>query len=290
VFRRKRATGFAASLRNVFTSSSQDAVWQGIQDALLQADVGVAATDALIGAARKSVGRSVDEAEVTAALQAQVLRHLDRYSDRALMQSDTKPTVILIVGVNGTGKTTSVGKLAFRLGKQGHKVVVGAADTFRAAAADQLDTWAQRTGATLVRGIENGDPAAVAFDTVAKGVELGADYILIDTAGRLHTKQGLMDELSKLQRVVERTVPVTEVLLVLDATTGQNGLPQAKVFAEAVAVTGIVLTKLDGTAKGGIVLAVQEILGKPVKFVGVGESAEDLVEFNSQDFVRGLFS
>jgi fused signal recognition particle receptor len=196
--------------------------------------------------------------------------------------------VILVVGVNGTGKTTTTGKLARVLIADGQHVVLGAADTFRAAAADQLQSWGDRVGATVVRGPAGGDPASVAFDAVRAGIDSGADAVLIDTAGRLHTKVGLMDELGKVKRVIAKHGPVDEVLLVLDATTGQNGLTQARVFAEVVDVSGIVLTKLDGTAKGGIVVAVQRELGVPVKLVGLGEGPDDLAPFVAEDFVNAL--
>jgi fused signal recognition particle receptor len=198
------------------------------------------------------------------------------------------PGVVMIVGVNGTGKTTTTGKLARVLVADGNTVVLGAADTFRAAAADQLQTWGERVGAHTVRGPEAGDPASVAFDAVKEGKEIAADAVLIDTAGRLHTKTGLMDELGKVKRVVEKQAPLDEVLLVLDATTGQNGLVQARVFAEVVDITGIVLTKLDGTAKGGIVIAVQRELGVPVKLIGLGEGADDLAPFEPEAFVDAL--
>jgi fused signal recognition particle receptor len=198
------------------------------------------------------------------------------------------PAVLLVVGVNGTGKTTTTGKLGRLLVAEGRTVVLGAADTFRAAAADQLQTWGDRVGAAVVRGPEGGDPAAVAFDAVRIGAEADVDTVVIDTAGRLHTKVGLMDELGKVKRVIEKQGPVDEVLLVLDATTGQNGLTQAKVFSEVVDVTGIVLTKLDGTAKGGIVVAVQRELGVPVKLVGLGEGPDDLAPFDPVEFVDAL--
>jgi fused signal recognition particle receptor len=196
--------------------------------------------------------------------------------------------VVLVVGVNGTGKTTTVGRLARVLVADDKRVVLGAADTFRAAAADQLQTWGERVGVDTVRGPEGGDPASVGFESVQKGIQDGADVVLVDTAGRLHTKAGLMDELGKVKRVVEKQAPVTEVLLVIDATTGQNGMAQARVFGEVVDVTGIVLTKLDGTAKGGIVVAVQRELGVPVKFVGLGEGADDLAPFDAEEFVDAL--
>lgn len=198
------------------------------------------------------------------------------------------PGVVLVVGVNGTGKTTTTGKLARVLVADGKSVVLGAADTFRAAAADQLQTWGERVGARTVRGPEGGDPASIAFDAVKEGIAEAADVVLIDTAGRLHTKTGLMDELGKVKRVVEKHGPVGEVLLVLDATTGQNGLVQARVFAEVVDITGVVLTKLDGTAKGGIIVAVQRELGVPVKLVGLGEGADDLAPFEPEAFVDAL--
>jgi fused signal recognition particle receptor len=211
-------------------------------------------------------------------------------ADRSVraLPHDGRPAVALVVGVNGTGKTTTTGKLARVLVADGHSVVLGAADTFRAAAADQLATWGERVGATVVRGAERADPAAVAFDAVKAGIDAGTDAVLIDTAGRLHTKTGLMDELGKVKRVVEKLASVDEVLLVLDATTGQNGLVQAKVFADVVDVTGIVLTKLDGTAKGGIVVAVQRALGVPVKLVGLGEGLDDLAPFEPAAFVDAL--
>lgn len=198
------------------------------------------------------------------------------------------PGVVMVVGVNGTGKTTTTGKLARVLVADGKSVVLGAADTFRAAAADQLQTWGERVGARTIRGPEGGDPASIAFDAVKEGIAENADVVLIDTAGRLHTKTGLMDELGKVKRVVEKHGPLDEILLVLDATTGQNGLIQARVFAEVVDITGIVLTKLDGTAKGGIVIAVQRELGVPVKLIGLGEGPDDLAPFEPGAFVDAL--
>jgi fused signal recognition particle receptor len=214
---------------------------------------------------------------------------IDPNLDRSLNLGDgTRPGVVLVVGVNGTGKTTTVGRLARVLVADDKSVLLGAADTFRAAAADQLQTWGERVGVEAVRGPEGGDPASVAFEAVESGIRDGVDVVLIDTAGRLHTKAGLMDELGKVKRVIEKQAPVTEVLLVIDATTGQNGLNQARVFAEVVDVTGIVLTKLDGTAKGGIVVAVQRELGVPVKFVGLGEGPDDLAPFDPREFVAAL--
>jgi fused signal recognition particle receptor len=210
-------------------------------------------------------------------------------SDRSLNISAT-PSVIMMVGINGTGKTTTVGKLVHKLVSNGVKCVLGAADTFRAAASQQLQTWGERSSVPVVVGPENSEPSAVAFNAVQEGLAIGAKVVIIDTAGRLHTKAGLMDELGKVKRVIEKHATVTETLLVIDATTGQNGLIQARVFTEAVEVTGIVLTKLDGSAKGGIVIAVQRELKVPVKFVGVGEGIDDLIEFNAKDFVDGLLN
>jgi fused signal recognition particle receptor len=282
--------GFSQALKSAFGARTDEEIWQGVEDALLMADVGLAATTKIVAAARKRAGRTASEEQVRAALKQEVLTILNNFDDRDVHGSEDGISVVLVVGVNGTGKTTSTGKLAKRWVDEGNAVVLGAADTFRAAAADQLETWAQRAGADIVRGPENGDPAAVAFDAVARGIETNADVVLLDTAGRLHTKAGLMDELSKIRRVVERKAAIDEVLLVIDATTGQNGVAQAKVFAEAVDVTGIVLSKLDGSAKGGVVVAVQELLGVPVKYVGIGEGADDLIDFNPDDFVDALFA
>jgi fused signal recognition particle receptor len=229
--------------------------------------------------------------EVRSMLRAELLAQVDTGASRALrtQRHEGRPAVILVVGVNGTGKTTTVGKLARSLIGDGETVVLGAADTFRAAAVDQLQTWGDRVGAQTVRSDKDGaDPASVAFEAVSQGIESEADVVLIDTAGRLHTKTGLMDELDKVKRVIEKRTSVDEVLLVLDATTGQNGLRQARVFAEVVDVSGIVLTKLDGTAKGGIVIAVQRELGVPVKLVGLGEGPDDLAPFDAETFVDAI--
>jgi fused signal recognition particle receptor len=239
---------------------------------------------------RLASGTVRSEADARAVLRDVLITELQPDLDRsirALPHAD-HPSVLLVVGVNGTGKTTTVGKLARVLVADGRRVVLGAADTFRAAAADQLQTWASRVGAEVVRGAEGADPASVAFDAVDKGVAAGADVVVIDTAGRLHTKTGLMDELGKVKRVVTRRAAVDEVLLVLDATIGQNGLAQARVFAEVVDITGAVLTKLDGTAKGGIVFRVQQELGVPVKLVGLGEGPDDLAPFEPAAFVDAL--
>jgi fused signal recognition particle receptor len=266
--------------------------WEEIEDTLLTADVGVAPTQELVERLRERVRvlgtRTPDE--LRGLLREELLHLLGTDFDRVVKTEsglDT-PGVVMVVGVNGTGKTTTTGKLARVLVADGRSVVLGAADTFRAAAADQLQTWGERVGARTVRGPEGGDPASIAFDAVKEGIAEGADVVLIDTAGRLHTKTGLMDELGKVKRVVEKHGPLDEILLVLDATTGQNGLVQARVFAEVVDITGIVLTKLDGTAKGGIVIAVQRELGVPVKLVGLGEGPDDLAPFEPEAFVDAL--
>lgn len=267
--------------------------WEEVEDTLLVADLGPAATAAVAERLRSQIaGSSVrNEAQARALLRQVLIAELNPEFDRSIkaLPHDDKPSVLLVVGVNGTGKTTTVGKLARVLVADGRRVVLGAADTFRAAAADQLQAWATKVGAEVVRGAEGGDPAAVAYDAVDKGIASGADVVVIDTAGRLHTKTGLMDELGKVKRVMEkRATAVDEVLLVLDATIGQNGLTQARVFADVVDVTGVVLTKLDGTAKGGIVFRVQRELGVPVKLVGLGEGADDLAPFEPAAFVDAL--
>lgn len=266
--------------------------WQDVEDTLLLADLGPVATESVVSALRSRLASSNvrTEADARAVLRDVLISELQPDMDRsirALPHAD-HPAVLLIVGVNGTGKTTTVGKLARVLVADGRRVVLGAADTFRAAAAVQLQTWASRVGAELVCGAEGADPASVAFDAVDKGIAAGADVVVIDTAGRLHTKVGLMDELDKVKRVVTRRAAVDEVLLVLDATIGQNGLAQARVFAEVVDITGAVLTKLDGTAKGGIVFRVQQELGVPVKLVGLGEGPDDLAPFEPAAFVDAL--
>ncbi len=266
--------------------------WEEIEDTLLAADLGVAPTQDLVERLRARVRvegvKSPEQAR--AILREEMLALIGPDTDRtlAIERKGEVPAVVLVVGVNGTGKTTTVGKLARVLVAEDRDVLLGAADTFRAAAADQLQTWGQRVGVPTVRGPEGGDPASVAFDAVKTGIEEGVDVVIIDTAGRLQTKVGLMDELGKVKRVVEKQGPVDEVLLVLDATTGQNGMAQARVFSEVVDVTGIVLTKLDGTAKGGIVVAVQRELGVPVKLVGLGEGPDDLAPFDPEAFVDGI--
>ncbi|WP_123023825.1 signal recognition particle-docking protein FtsY [Mycolicibacterium stellerae] len=266
--------------------------WEAVEDTLLIADLGSVVTDSVVTALRERLasGRVRTEADARAVLREVLVAELHPELDRSVraLPHDDHPAVMLVVGVNGTGKTTTVGKLARVLVADGRRVVLGAADTFRAAAADQLQAWASRVGAEVVRGAQGADPASVAFDAVDKGIQAGADVVLIDTAGRLHTKTGLMDELGKVKRVVSKRAAVDEVLLVLDATIGQNGLAQARVFADVVDITGVALTKLDGTAKGGIVFRVQQELGVPVKLVGLGEGPDDLAPFEPEAFVDAL--
>ncbi|MCK8612661.1 signal recognition particle-docking protein FtsY [Gordonia sp. C13] len=266
--------------------------WEEIEDTLLMADLGTATTMTVVENLRTELAANPvkSAAEARTLLKRVLIEQLDPTLDRSIraLPHAGRPAVVLVVGVNGTGKTTTTGKLARVLVADGRRVLLGAADTFRAAAADQLQTWGERVGAEIVRGKEQADPAAVAFDAVDRGIASGVDVVMIDTAGRLHTKTGLMDELGKVKRVVEKKAPVDEVLLVLDATVGQNGLMQARVFAEVVDITGVVLTKLDGTAKGGIVFHVQKELGVPVKLVGLGEGADDLAPFEPEAFVDAL--
>jgi fused signal recognition particle receptor len=269
--------------------------WEDVEDTLLSSDLGVEATKELVDSLRTrvTIEGTRDEETVRGWLREDLLRLVDLSMDRSIASSrvEGRPAVVMVVGVNGTGKTTTVGKLARVFVAQDKDVVLGAADTFRAAAADQLQTWGERVGVPTIRSDRDGaDPASVAFDAVRAAVEMEADVVLIDTAGRLHNKVGLMDELGKVKRVVEKQSPIDEVLLVLDATTGQNGLRQAEVFGNVVNVTGIVLTKLDGTAKGGIVVAVQRKLGVPVKLVGLGEGPDDLAPFDPEAFVDALIS
>ena len=269
-----------------------EATWEDFEDTLITSDLGVGPTQELVGTLRRELSiEGVQDPEVAReTLRTELVKLVDPTLDRALRitGSDGLPGVVMVVGVNGTGKTTTIGKIARLLVAEDKTVILGAADTFRAAAADQLQTWGSRVGVETVRGAEGGDPASVAFDAVTQGVLKGVDVVLVDTAGRLHTKTGLMDELGKIKRVIEKKAPVTEVLLVIDATTGQNGLIQARIFSEVVAVTGIVLTKLDGSAKGGIVVQVQRELGVPVKLIGLGEGADDLAPFTAEGFVDGL--
>jgi fused signal recognition particle receptor len=282
--------------RGLLTLLSRDEldeeVWEEIEDSLITADVGIEATREIVDRLRErtQVLGTRTAMELRALLAAELVNALDPQLDRSLRAAphDGVPGVVLVVGVNGSGKTTTCGKIARVLVADGRSVVLGAADTFRAAAADQLATWAGRVGADVVRGREGADPASVAFDAVRRGVDAGVDTVLVDTAGRLQNKVGLMDELGKVKRVVEKHGPIDETLLVLDATTGQNGLEQARVFTEVVDVTGVALTKLDGTAKGGIVIAVQRKLGIPVKLVGLGEGPDDLAPFDPAQFVDAL--
>ena len=287
---RALVSGYVGSVLS--RSSIDETTWEDIEEALIRADVGVAHTGALVDSLRQRVkAESITTPEdLLVALRAQLVEDLAA-EDRSLRLVDGATNVWLFVGVNGVGKTTTIGKLGLRHAGEGHRVVMAAGDTFRAAAAEQLELWARRVGADLVRGAEGSDPGAVVFDAVQRAAARDADLVLADTAGRLHTKVNLMEELRKIRRVAERDPGrVSEVLLVIDATTGQNGLTQARQFAEAVGVTGVVLTKLDGTAKGGIVLAIQAELGIPVKLVGVGEAPEDLVDFEPQEFVEALFT
>ncbi|WP_370038556.1 signal recognition particle-docking protein FtsY [Nocardioides sp.] len=291
---RQRLAGSQGTLgRGLLALLSRDRLdedtWESIEDTLLTADIGVAPTQELVERLRTRL-RVEGEGDPRTVLREELVALVDPDLDRRLQVSgeDGAPGVVLVVGVNGAGKTTTVGKIARILVAEDRSVVLGAADTFRAAAVEQLATWGERVGVDVVRGEEGADPASVAFRAVQSGTERGVDTVLVDTAGRLQNKQGLMDELGKVKRVIEKQAPVTEVLLVLDATTGQNGLIQARVFSEAVAVTGIVLTKLDGSAKGGIVVQVQRELGVPVKLVGLGEGPDDLAPFDAGAFVDAL--
>ncbi|MDQ1517546.1 MAG: fused signal recognition particle receptor [Actinomycetota bacterium] len=282
--------GYFGDLRS--RSVIDDEVWDDLEEALIRADVGVTVTAQILDDLRRRVKEAAvsTPSELLDLLKADLVESM-RAADRSLAFSPGQPNVWMFVGVNGVGKTTSIGKIAQREAASGRKVVMAAADTFRAAAAEQLQLWSQRVGADLVRGQDGADPGSVVFDAMAAAGNRGADLVLVDTAGRLHTKVNLMEELKKLRRIVDRTPgALKEVLLVIDASTGQNGLNQAKIFGEAVEVTGVILTKLDGTAKGGIVLAVQQELGIPVKLVGVGESAEDLIDFDPEEFVEALFA
>jgi len=293
---RQRLAGSQGGLgRGLLALLSRDRLdedtWESIEDTLITADVGVVPTQELVERLRTRLRvEGGQPGDVRAVLREELLTLVDPTMDRRLRVSgaDGMPGVVLVVGVNGAGKTTSVGKIARILVAEDRSVVLGAADTFRAAAVEQLVTWGERVGVDVVRGPEGTDPASVAFDAVKEGVDTKADTVIVDTAGRLQNKAGLMDELGKVKRVIEKQAPVTEVLLVLDATTGQNGMIQARVFSEVVDVTGIVLTKLDGSAKGGIVVAVQRELGVPVKLVGLGEGADDLAPFDAGAFVDAL--
>jgi len=287
-------TGFGSVLLGLLSRDGlDDQGWEEIEDTLVGADLGAGPATQIVNELRTQVrvGGARGTTEVRSLLRKDLIEQVGVDMDRTLRvaRHGDRPAVVLMVGVNGTGKTSTCGKLARALIGEGSTVLLGAADTFRAAAADQLETWGQRVGAEVVRSDREGaDPASVAFDAVKQGIDERADTVIVDTAGRLHTKTGLMDELGKIKRVIERQATVDEVLLVLDATTGQNGLRQARVFAEAVDITGIVLTKLDGTAKGGIVVAVQRELGVPVKLVGLGEGLDDLAPFEPATFVDAI--
>ncbi len=294
-----RSGGFGQSLLSILSRGDlSPADWEELEDTLLMADVGLEPTTQIMDSLKTQtkVEGTRDAQRVRAILRAELLKLVDPAMDRSISTAPgvgedgaPHPATMLMVGVNGTGKTTTVGKLARVLVAEGQTVILGAADTFRAAAADQLSTWGERVGVDVIRSDREGaDPASVAFEAVKVGRERGIDVVLVDTAGRLQNKAGLMDELGKIKRVMEKQAPVREVLLVLDATTGQNGLQQAKVFSEVTGITGIVLTKLDGTAKGGIVIAVQRALGVPVKFIGLGEGADDLAPFDPEGFVDAL--
>ncbi|HEX4443224.1 MAG TPA: signal recognition particle-docking protein FtsY [Galbitalea sp.] len=280
----------SGALRGMFAKKTiDDQTWEDLEDALISADFGPDITDSVIEELRASVVkyRTTDPVDLKRMLRENLEERLVRLD--STLKLSNRPAVVLVVGVNGVGKTTTIGKFAKFLTGYGRSVVVGAADTFRAAAVEQLATWAQRGGAQIVRPQHPGqDPASVAFQTVEKAQADGIEIVLIDTAGRLQTKSGLMDELSKIRRVIEKQAPIAEVLLVLDATTGQNGLAQAEAFIEHAGVTGLVLTKLDGSAKGGFVLAVQEKTNIPIKLIGQGESIGDLTGFTPHVFVQGL--
>jgi fused signal recognition particle receptor len=288
---RGTVSGYLSSIRS---RGVDEETWEELEEALIRADVGVATTQALLDELRAEVkAKGITDSEaLLEQLKGDIkVRLADGDRSLAVTGEPGVPSVWLFVGVNGVGKTTSIGKVAKQQREAGRKVVMAAGDTFRAAAAEQLGTWAERTGADIVRGAENSDPSAVIYDAVQRAGSRGADLVLADTAGRLHTKTNLMEELKKVRRVADREPGrVTEVLLVLDATTGQNGLTQAAQFTEAVDVTGIVLTKLDGSAKGGIVLAIAAELGLPIKLVGLGETVDDLIEFDPDEFVEALFS
>ena len=277
--------GWGGSIRGLLSKSDiSKEDWLDIEDQLLLADVGLEDTKQIIAGLKKSAS---DKSDLAAALKDQLLKALEIEKSRELELAST-PSVVVLVGVNGVGKTTSMGKLGAALAATGKKVIFGAADTFRAAAVDQIKTWGDRAGIPVIAKPEGADPASVAHETVSFATQHGIDVVLLDTAGRLHNKKALMDELGKVIKVADRLAPVTEVLLVLDATFGQNGLTQAKVFAEAVPLTGVVLTKYDGTAKGGIVIAIQRELGIPVKYIGVGEEISDLLKFEPNWFVSQL--
>ena len=273
---------FSKLFAKIRGSSISSGDWEEIERSLIESDLGATNTKEIIELAKK-----VRSDEIESAITDELRKWLSANS-RDLASNSDRVTTILIVGVNGTGKTTSSAKLVANLNSKNKKVILAAADTFRAAATEQLQTWGERLGVRVVTGPQNGDPASVAFDAITKAKESGCEYLIVDTAGRLHTKSGLMDELGKVRRVIEKVSPVDEVLLVVDATTGQNGITQAKLFMESVAVTGLILTKMDGSAKGGVALAIERETGIPIKFIGTGESAADFAPFDAQSYLSGL--
>ncbi len=275
---------FSKLLQKIRGGSTSAGDWQEIEEALIASDLGAKNAAEIIALAKKSKGDEIDTS-ITSALNAWLSS-----GDRKLPINSDRPTTILIVGVNGTGKTTSSAKLISHLKQENKSVLVAAADTFRAAAVEQLATWGSRLQVDVVTGPANGDPASVAFEAATKAKASNVNYLIVDTAGRLHTKSGLMDELGKIRRVIEKVLPVDEVFLVVDATTGQNGIVQAKIFMESVAVTGLILTKMDGSAKGGIALAIERECGIPIKFIGTGEAATDFEAFNPERYLSGLFN
>ena len=274
---------FSKLLQKIRGGSTSGSDWAEVEEALIASDLGAKNAAEIIEIAKKTKSDEID-----AAIKIALNTWLSN-SNRKLSVNTDRPSTILIVGVNGTGKTTSTAKLISYLKAEKHSVLIAAADTFRAAAVEQLATWGNRLEVEVVTGPPNGDPASVAFEAATKAKSANIDYLIIDTAGRLHTKSGLMDELGKIRRVVEKVLPVDEVLLVVDATTGQNGIVQAKIFMESVAVTGLILTKMDGSAKGGIALAIERECGIPIKFIGTGEGAQDLEAFDPERYLNGLF-
>lgn len=274
---------FSKLFSKIRAGSSSTGDWKEIEEALIASDLGAKSAAEIVEIAKKSKVNQIDEA-ITTSLESWLSKN-----DRAIAFNADRPTTIMIVGVNGTGKTTTTAKLVSYLKQENKSVLLAAADTFRAAAVEQLQTWGERLAVEVITGPTNGDPASVAFDAATRTKTDAVDYLIIDTAGRLHTKSDLMDELGKIRRVVEKVLPVDEVLLVVDATTGQNGIIQAKIFMESVAITGLILTKMDGSAKGGIALAIERETGVPIKFIGTGEGAEDFEVFNAEGYLSGLF-
>ncbi len=289
----KARSSLSGYLGSVFSRGAiDDETWESLEEALIRADAGVATATQVIESVRATASADgiEDASELAALVKADIAERLSGFDRSLSIETDGGPAVWLFVGVNGVGKTTTIGKIAARQSREGHKMVLAAGDTFRAAAAEQLGMWAERSDVDIVRGADGADPSSVVFDAVERAAARGADLVLADTAGRLHTKTNLMEELRKVRRVAEKGAgTVTETLLVIDATTGQNGMSQARLFAETVDVTGVVLTKLDGSARGGIVLSIHAELGLPVKLVGLGEGIDDLVDFDPDEFVDALF-